>query len=185
MLGLIAEALYQKPFYQILREVLFDPLEMKQTGLCCYDPMFDSVLLAPVMINGIDFSKSKALSIDFSGGGLFTTTADLTKLLQGIYHRTIFSEDAYQKIFPANHYFRSGMFYGLGIMEMHFEKLFFLLKGFPRLIGHTGVLGVHAWIDPQNGNTYVINISNMNQIAKSYQLLITCLSVLQQRENSK
>lgn len=181
LLGLIAERLYEKPFHQILRDVIFDPLGMKHTGLCCYDPMFDKISLAPVMINGVDFSKSKALSIDFSGGGLFTTTEDLTTLLQAIHQRTILSEDAYQMIFPADHYFRSGMFYGLGIMEMQFDKLFFLLKGFPRLVGHTGILGVHAWLDPQNGNTYVINISNMNHIASSYQLLITFLSVINQR----
>jgi|GEM_PF-2588462 len=35
-----------------------------------------------------------------------------------------------------------GIYYGAGFMEYHFGEFFFLLRGFPRLVGHMGVPGI-------------------------------------------
>jgi D-alanyl-D-alanine carboxypeptidase len=71
------------------------------------------------------------------------------------------------------HYFTSGMFYGLGLIELRFEKVFFLLKGLPKLEGNLGVLGVHAWINQQTKDIFIINVSNMKQMVSSFNLLIS------------
>jgi len=83
------------------------------------------------------------------------------------------------------HHFNAGMFYGLGLMELRFEKFFFLLKGLPRFYGHLGVLGVHAWVDPNTGNTIIINVSDMSKMVSSFNLLISCVMAITQSQKVK
>lgn len=172
LLGKIAEAVWKRPLHQVFRDVIFDPLGMKDTGLCFYDPAFDATMLAPVVVKGVELSQAESLSVDWAGGGLFTTTSDLAKFLKGIVSGRLIEPSTLQKMAVFEHPFRAGMVYGLGLMEMQFEKLFFLLKGLPRLIGHTGILGVHAWIDPLTMDVYVINVGDASKISVSFQLLI-------------
>lgn len=178
LLAFILEAVTQKKFYQILQEEVFEPLSMQNTGLLFYDPNVKQDNLAPVIVRKIDIRLYKSLSIDYSGGGLVTTLEDLSKLVRGLFNREFITKQTYDHITQFEHHFTSGMFYGLGLMEIRFEKMFFLLKGLPRLQGHLGVLGVHAWIDPVTQDVYVMNVSNMNQMVKSFNILISCVMAL-------
>jgi len=177
LLGLIAEKIYGKSLHTILKEQVFLPLEMKNTGLCFYDEDFLASNLAPVIVSKIDIHTYQSLSVDYAGGGLYTTTDDLTKLLKALHSLTIITKDSYQQIATFEHHFQKGMIYGMGIMELHFEEFFFLLKGLPRLQGHLGVLGVHAWFDPTTGNTYVINIGDIRKMVQSFKLLIQLVQI--------
>jgi D-alanyl-D-alanine carboxypeptidase len=176
LLALIIEKTTSKPFNQILREKVFKPLEMNDTGLMFYDPIANQEKLAPVIVKKQDIRLSRSLSVDFSGGGLCTTLEDLSKLIRGFQNRDFITQETYLKISNFSHHFTSGMFYGLGLMELRFEKMFFLLKGLPKLQGHLGVLGVHAWINPFNRDIFVINISNMSQMVSSFNLLISLVT---------
>jgi D-alanyl-D-alanine carboxypeptidase len=178
LLGRLAEAVWGQPLHRIFREQVFDPLAMNDTGLCFEDPAFDKDKLAPLFVRKTELSKAASLSVDWAGGGLYTTTADLTKLVKGIADGSLLSKSSLERMSHFKHGFRAGMYYGLGLMEMRFEKLFFLLKGLPRLIGHTGILGVHAWIDPATRDTYVINVGDVDKIAGSFQLLIQIVATL-------
>ncbi|MCK7487795.1 MAG: beta-lactamase family protein [Bacillus subtilis] len=179
LLGLLAEHIYRQPFDAILRERIFNRLGMKKTGLLFYDPFVSTADLEPVMVQNVDLRLARSLSIDFSGGGLATTAGDLTLFLKALHTNQLVSAESLAHMALFEPLFRAGMFYGYGLMEMRFEKLFFLLKGLPRLRGHLGVLGVHAWFNPQTGDTFVINVGNMNQIAQSFQLLIQCVVALE------
>lgn len=173
LLGLIIEKIAKKPFFEVLREEVFNPLGMKDTGLIGYDPIAKQERLAPVIVKKQDIRLYKSLSIDFSGGGLLTTLEDLSKLVNGLTNRQFISQLSFQKMATFTNHFNAGMFYGLGLMELRFEKFFFLLKGLPRFYGHLGVLGVHAWVNPVTGDTIIINVSDMSKMVASFNLLIS------------
>lgn len=172
LLGLVIEKLYKKEYYQVLRDEIFDPLHMKDTGLHLYDETVQDKELAPAYISKIDVSKFKSLSIDFSGGGLSTNLEDLKRFMIGLIDESLIQKETLRKMTQFDHHFQAGIFYGLGLMELRFEKFFFLLRGFPRLIGHSGILGVHAWIDPNTLDVIIINIGDMSKNIRSYRLLI-------------
>jgi len=185
LLGLIIEKIAKKQFFEVLREEVFNPLGMNDTGLIGYDSIAKQEHLAPVMVKKQDIRLYKSLSIDFSGGGLFTTLEDLSKLVNGLTNRQFISRPSFDKLATFKHHFNAGMFYGLGLMELRFEKFFFLLKGLPRFYGHLGVLGVHAWVDPNTGNTIIINVSDMSKMVSSFNLLISCVMAITQSQKVK
>ena len=185
LLGLIIEKIAKKSFFEVLREEVFNPLGMNDTGLIGYDPIAKQEHLAPVMVKKQDIRLYKSLSIDFSGGGLFTTLEDLSKLVNGLTNRQFISQLSFDKMATFKHHFNAGMFYGLGLMELRFEKFFFLLKGLPRYYGHLGVLGVHAWVDPNTGNTIIINVSDMSKMVASFNLLISLTIEIYKHQKKK
>ncbi|KAF0092034.1 MAG: hypothetical protein FD141_218 [Fusobacteria bacterium] len=179
LLGLILETVFELPFHKILEKYIFQPAAMEETTFCFYSESFNQENLAPLYINGVDVHSFKSLSCDFSGGGLSTTTEDLLKFLEHFYTGKFISQNSIDEMSKFNHRYRQGLFYGLGMMETRFEEFFFLLRGLPRLRGHLGVTGVHAWYDPISKNSFVINVGNTKDMVKSFRLLIAILQFVQ------
>ena len=184
LLGLIAEAVFAMPFHQVLKTVLFDPANMHDTDLCFYGDGFDPVALAPLFINNVDVHLFRSLSCDFSGGGLSTTADDLLKFLDYLQSGACISRQSIDIMSGFEHRFRQGLYYAAGMMQIRFEEFFFLLKGMPRLQGHIGVTGVHAWYDPETQDSFALNVGNASDMALSFQLLITIMQLIR-RENGK
>lgn len=184
LLGLAIEKAFGMPFHKALRSLVSDPVGMRNTGLCFYDERFDARALAAAVIRKTDIHLYESLSCDFSGGGLWTTTGDLTLFLQALRDGRILSSGSLAAMASFEHKYRTGMEYGLGMMRLRFEQFFFLLRGLPRLQGHLGVLGVHAWYHPEDGDTYVLNTGNADRIAGSFMTLIKVVQLVE-REKKK
>lgn len=182
LIGLIIEKLYKMPYDQVLETYIFKPLKMNDTSLSWYSKSFDAKELAPLIFKGQDVRLFKALSCDFSGGGLSTTTRDLTKFLKAFFKHEIISESSLEKMRSFEHVFHAGMYYGLGLIEIRFDKLFFLLKGYQRLQGGLGVSGAHAWCDDETMDTYVINMGDVKKMSSSFQLLIKVVSIIKKEK---
>jgi D-alanyl-D-alanine carboxypeptidase len=180
LLGLLLESIYGMPFGQALQKHIFEPAGMKDTCLCFHSEHFDPSQLAPMYLNGTDVRLFPSLSCDFSGGGLSTTTADLLRFLRQLQNGQLISDGSLTAMARFTHRYRQGMVYGVGMMQLRFEQFFFLLKGLPRLQGHLGVTGVHAWYDPGSGASYVLNVGNTKDIAGSFKLLIKILQIVHQ-----
>jgi D-alanyl-D-alanine carboxypeptidase len=180
LLGLCLEKIYEKTFADIIQDEICIPLKLNDTYLCFYDERFKDHKLAPIWVNKVEVSNFTSLSCDFSGGGLHTTTHDLTLFLNALLDESLISQDSLNQMTQFNYKFRPGIHYGLGMMQLHFEEFFFLFKGLPRMIGHLGVTGVHAWIDPQTKTSIVMNVGNMGHMAKSFQTLITVVQLINQ-----
>lgn len=125
LLGLIVEAVMGMPFHKALDTFIFKPSGMQETGLCFYSESFDQKALAPLYINGVDVHLYKSLSCDFSGGGLFTTTNDLSKFLNHLQNHCLISQESLDQMSGFHHRYRQGLYYGLGMMQIHFEEFFF------------------------------------------------------------
>jgi D-alanyl-D-alanine carboxypeptidase len=178
LLGLIIEKVFDMPFHQALDTYIFTPSGMKNTTLCFYSEGFDPNALAPLYINGVDVHLFKSLSCDFSGGGLSTDTCDLLKFLDSIQNHKLISEKSLDQMEEIKNRYRRGLYYGAGIMQIRFEEFFFLLKSLPRLQGHLGVTGVHAWYDPVTKDTFVMNVGNTKDMSKSFKLLIKIVQIV-------
>lgn len=182
LLGLIVEAVFKMPFHQALDTHIFQPAHMSETTLCFYSNRFNQNALAPLYINGTDVHLFQSLSCDFSGGGLSTTADDLILFLDALRQFHLISEESVGKMAQFTNPYRQGMVYGLGMMQLRFEQFFFLLKGLPRLQGHLGVTGVHAWYDPDSGSCYVINVGNTKDMVMSFKLLIKIIQLVKQAQ---
>lgn len=182
LLGLMIEKVFDQAFHRVLDDHILIPCEMKNTGLCFYSDGFDPSQLAPLFIGKTDVHTFKSLSCDFSGGGLWTTTEDLQRFLRKLHNFELISENSMEVMATFNQKFRQGIMYGLGMMQLRFEQFFFLLKSLPRLQGHLGVTGVHAWIDPISHATYVMNVGSMQDMARSFQLLIQIVQMVEKEQ---
>lgn len=184
LLGLLVEEILGMTFQDALSHYIFQPANMLDTALCFYGDGFDTQQLAPLYLNGTDTRSFTSLSCDFSGGGLSTSTADLMKFLNELQSFQLISEASLNEMAQFNQSFRRGLGYGLGMMELRFNEFSFLLKNVPRLRGHLGVTGVHAWYDPISKSSYVMNVGNTKDMVLSFRIIIT-IAQLVSREMRK
>lgn len=182
LLGLIIEKITRMSFSDALDNYIFNPLAMTNTGQCFYNKDFDANHLAPIHINNVEVSKYKSLSCFFSGGGLFTTTNDLTIFLKAFMGHKLIKEDSIRLMEEFKHPIHRSMIYGLGLMEIKFEKFFFLLKFMPKLQGHLGILGVHAWYNKASKDVYVLNVGSTKDMVKSFQYLINVINIVEKEK---
>lgn len=185
ILGLIIEEIFGMSFQQALDKYIFKPSEMSESSLCFYSKDFNAKELAPLYINGVDVHLFTSLSCDFSGGGLSTTTNDLLKFLDNMHNKRFINQDSLNQMAVFSHRYRQGLYYGAGLMQIRFEEFFFLLKSLPRLQGHLGVTGVHAWYNPLTKDAFVLNVGNTKDMVKSFKLLITILQLVQREYKNK
>jgi D-alanyl-D-alanine carboxypeptidase len=179
LLGLIVKEVFGMPFNQALDTFIFKPSRMDETYLCFYSDGFDQKALAPLYINGVDVHLFNSLSCDFSGGGLSTTANDLLKFLDHLQNQGFIGQQSLDQMASFDHRYRQGLYYGYGMMQVRFEEFFFLLKNLPRLQGHIGVTGVHAWYDPATKGTFVLNMGNTKDVVLSFKLLIKIIQLIQ------
>lgn len=182
LLGLIIERLTKFSFSDALNKYIINPLKLENTGLSFYNKTFNPNDLAPILMNNKDFSRAKSLSCDFSGGGLFTTTQDLKKFLDALIGHKLLKESTLNQMEDFKYPFHGGMFYGLGMMQVKFERFFFLLKNMPRLQGHLGVTGVHAWYNKDTKDTYVFNVGSNKLLARSFQYLVNMVMIIEKQK---
>ena len=178
LLGLLCEEVLGVPFDEALETYIFKPSGMTDTTLCYYSKGFNKEDLAPLYINGIDVHLFTSLSCDFSGGGLSTTTSDLLKFLDNLQNHGLIGQQSLDVMATFDHRYRQGLYYGVGLMQIRFEEFFFLLKTLPRLQGHLGVTGVHAWYNPKTKDSFVLNVGNTKDMVKSFKLLISIIQLV-------
>jgi D-alanyl-D-alanine carboxypeptidase len=185
LLGLILESIYGEGLNTLFQNKIVQPSRLENTFLCFYDDRFDSRKLAPLWMNGVEASQFKSLSCDFSGGGLHTSAEDLTKFLHALVEGKLISQHSLNLMMNFNHKFRTGMHYGLGMMQLRPVEFFFLFKSLPNMIGHLGVTGVHAWIDVETKTSIVLNVGNNKGLPKSFQLVITIMQMIKSLDKKR
>ncbi|MNR54975.1 hypothetical protein D3C85_1752620 [compost metagenome] len=64
------------------------------------------------------------------------------------------------------------------MMELHFEEFFFLLRGLPRLQGHSGILGTQMFSHPESDTHIVMNFGSSKAVVKSFKAMIEVVMTL-------
>lgn len=180
LLGQIIERVTGKAFHEGLHERIFDPLGMDSTYLMFYSqPKQQPALpIQDIWLNGTEVSRFQSMSCDWAGGGIITTPEDLLKFAKALHKGRLVSQDTLKSMEAPRHKFRSGIYYGLGMMEIRFEQFFFLLRGLPRLKGHIGVLATHLFYDPSEETYFIMNFGSTTRMVHSFQALIQLVTLL-------
>ncbi|MHC1783785.1 MAG: serine hydrolase domain-containing protein [Anaerolineaceae bacterium] len=180
LLGLLIEKVSGISFHQNLHERFFEPLEMRDSYLMFYSQPQNQPAkpIQPAWLNGVEVSGFESLSCDWSGGGIVSTTADLVKFNRALREDRLIQKSALAHMDICNNQFRPGIYYGLGMMEIHFKDFFFLLGGLPRVKGHIGILATHMFYDPINEAHIVLNFGNTARMSESFRSLIQIESIL-------
>ena len=119
LLGIIIETVTHKSYFQVIRENIFEPLEMNHTG-------FDFTnLKSPDKATGYsgDFLTAADIvdsSVSFAAGSLYTTVGDLYKWDQALYTNRVVSQTLLQKAFTP---YKLNYGYGWQIVTQYNKKV--------------------------------------------------------------
>lgn len=173
LLGFIIESVTKKPFHEVLVDYIFNPLHMNDSYLLFGGkPINQKREIAPIWFNGKEVSRLNMLSCDWAGGGIISTLSDLLLFQKALWGGSLVSEKYLSEMTRINNKFRSGMYYGSGMMELRFEGFFFLLKGLPRPLGHSGILGTLMFYDKENDLHTIINLGSNKRVVDSVKVII-------------
>jgi D-alanyl-D-alanine carboxypeptidase len=139
--GLIIEALTRRPLQEAYRELVLDPAGMADTWLESSDEPPRRREIAPHDLDGHDITGMDP-TVDWAGGGLVSTAADLAAFLRALTRGRLVSSRAWGEMTrwhpgPAGYYDD----YGLGLGRYTFPA--------SQVVGHHGVWGAFAFWSPE------------------------------------
>ena len=180
LLGLIIEKVEQKPFHQVLAERIFVPLAMVDSYLPYRStPTNPQPLpMADAWVDGVNIRAARSISADWSGGGVVTTPDDLVRFNQALHNEALISEASYLRMITMRNPFRTGLYYGVGMMAVRFGEFSWTLDFLPESLGHIGILATHLWYEPMTETTVVLNYGSTDRLESSFMDLITIKTTL-------
>lgn len=154
LLGLIIEKVTDKPYGEVLREYIFQPLEMKHSYLVFSEPIENSdTPLAHLYLNNINITDYKCLSVMHAGGGIISTNEDLLKFMKALVRHELISESTIAKMKQNCSKFFIGIDYGYGVMN--FKTIPVLMPEKYNVWGNAGSTGTFMFYHPAT-ETYLI-----------------------------
>ncbi|GGG03460.1 hypothetical protein GCM10010912_55180 [Paenibacillus albidus] len=180
LLGQIIEAVTGASFSANLHKEIFGPLQMDDSYLMFYSEPHNQpkLQIQDIWLNGTEISTYQSLSCDWAGGGIITTPKDLMIFQKKLRNGQLLRPDSLREMESFSHKFRTGLHYGLGMMEVRFEEFFFMLKGLPRLKGHIGILATHMFSYPDSDTHIVMNFGSTAAMVRSFKALIEIVNTL-------
>jgi D-alanyl-D-alanine carboxypeptidase len=101
-----------------------------------------------------------------------STLSDLLLFQKAFWDGGLVSKNYLTEMTRFRNKFRSGMYYGSGMMQLRFEGFFFLLRGLPRSKGHSGILGTLMFYDELNDLHIIINLGSNKRVVDSIKAII-------------
>lgn len=179
LITLAMEAMTEVPFRVWLKQDLFEPLGLTNTQAMIYDwPDGERLSVDSVLFDGVNLANARSLSCDRADGGIVSTPVDLIRFHQALHQGTLISPEHLALMKAEQGKFRSGIHYGLGMMTLHFEEFFFLMRGFPRCTGHIGITATHLFYDPDHDLTIVLNFGSNTAMTESFVFLSQLMGVV-------
>jgi D-alanyl-D-alanine carboxypeptidase len=153
--GRIIQALTGRPLQEAYRELVLDPAGMADTWLESSDEPPRRRDLAPHDFEGHDITGMDP-TVDWAGGGLVSTAADLAAFLRALTRGQLVSSRAWRKMTrwlpgPEGYYDD----YGLGLGRYRFPAA--------QVIGHHGVWGAFAFWSPEL-DAYITGTINTGRV---------------------
>ncbi|MGF7031540.1 D-alanyl-D-alanine carboxypeptidase [Paenibacillus mucilaginosus] len=171
LLGLILEAIEDKPYSDVLEERIFEPLGMSDSYLMFYNDKPAADILG-IYLNGMDYSGRNALSVDWAGGGVVSTMDDLLVFMKALEHREFLSDEVYREITDFKHRYGKGIYYGMGMMYFDFSELSFLLGSMTDVYGAVGATGTYILYDKAKDTYFIANFGSLDFTEKGIEELV-------------
>lgn len=152
VLGAVIEKVSGKKYGDLLRERIFDPLGMKDTGLDTDELILpkraQGYMPGP---NGLVLARSESMTVPWAAGSVYSTTGDLLKWEHGLFGGKVLSADSLRAMTTPG----KGD-YGLGVMVAN--------KGTLKVVAHGGGIegfNTHLAYVPERRIAVVV-LSNVN-----------------------
>lgn len=145
LLGLLVEAKTGRSLPEVFREKILDPLEMKQTYFEYYEANPGVNPQVHAFVGAIDATAMINTSFDWAGGGLVSTTTDLSLFMQGLFSGKLFRKAATLEEMCGD------ADYGLGIGRFQLNDTMYY--------GHTGYWGSGVFYHPDSGRTLCLSVN--------------------------
>jgi len=168
LLGKIVENIYGKTIAEVMNEVIFQPLGLKQTYMYA-----DAVDKTPAVMyfKNKPLDICKAMTSFGADGGIVSTSAETMVFLKAFFNGTFFSTTYLPELYKWN----SVMFpleYGVGIMKFQLPAIFTMFKKMPAFIGHSGLSGAFAYYVPDKDIYLAGTVNQIHNPGTSYKMLI-------------
>jgi D-alanyl-D-alanine carboxypeptidase len=194
LLGRVLEQATGRAFHELLHERIFTPLDMGDSALQFYSrPARDAAAptrtavtttsagsvddlvfteIAPFRLGRHEISTFRSLSCDWAGGGIVSTPDDLITFSSALHRGALLRPESLAYLAEPRNRFHLGIHYGAGMMQVRFEGFSPMLRGFPRPVGHIGVLATHMFHDPVHDADIVLNFASTREMTRSFRTLI-------------
>ena len=187
LLGRLIEKITGKSFADNIKDEFFLPLGMNDSYLLYLTEPINQpkAAMEAIYLDGVEITAFKSLSYDSAGSGIISTTEDLIRFYESLRSGKLIKKDTLYALENFTNKYRSGIYYGLGMMEVHFEDFLILLKSLPRVTGHTGTFGTQLFHDAENDAYIALNFSSSNNVAKSFRVLVEIENTIRKYKKSK
>jgi D-alanyl-D-alanine carboxypeptidase len=173
LLGLIVEAADGKPFQEVMAERVFQPQHLGNTWMHA----FSDAAYADAWIGDFNAAGTPALTLEVAGGGLATTVGDLHTFLRSLLAGQPVSMESFQREWNEDA-IAKGIDYGYSLWRIRPEGLFFLLKGYPEMLGVSGSTGSFLYWVPEYDAVIAGSFNQTEYAQKHVAFLIKALRQL-------
>lgn len=177
IIGLLVERLYGAPFHVVVDQEIFAPLGMDRTWMPRRSvPRYGTnEPIRAAWLGGTDVSTFASITADWAGGGIASTEEDLLKFQQALWSGRLIATQTLAAMQSFDSVFQKGIRYGKGLMQLRFGEFLFLLRGYPRMVGHMGILATQMFYDPSRDLHVIVSLGTDAAMEDSVRLLIAIL----------
>ena len=183
MLGLIIEEATGRPFHEVYRNLLLDPLGMDHTYRPSHEkprPVIPGRKPSERYLDDIECTLWPAvMTADWAGGGLISTTEDLNRFLQAFARNEIFRDPATRESMLS--WVESGPFhgYGFGISLVAFDRSEDPAHaGLGEIWGHRGSSNNFMFYWPREDVTIVGTLNQIEEERGVYDILASIMKTV-------
>ncbi|MFC6333563.1 serine hydrolase domain-containing protein [Paenibacillus septentrionalis] len=184
LLGLIVENITEKPFHDVLRTYLYEPLNMNHSFMLHYSrpkfqseqPVADFYIKGTRMIDHVGYA-----GLDYSGGGVVAPTAELLTFMKALVNHQLVKKETLDRMKNDPAKYGPGIDYGLGTMQ--FKSIPLLMPKKWKVWGVAGATGAYMFYHPEY-ETYIIG--NFNDFAyerKGVMFMFRVINILSKLKN--
>ncbi len=177
------ETIKGKPIHILLDEELFKPFGLLNTQSMIYRyPTEHAMVPESIYFGKTDIKLFNSLTCDQADGGIVSTPNDLLTFQKLLYSGKLITKNHLEQMQVWQGVFRPGIHYGMGMMQIRFEGFFFLMRNFPRLIGHIGILSTHCFYDPINDIHFILNFGTSDKMTQSFVFLSNLVGIFKKNK---
>lgn len=151
ILGFVIEKILNKPLHQAIRDRIISPLNLKNTYFEFYEKPQGNLKRIDAFLNKINMTQKINTSYEWAGGGIVSTTEDLSIFITSLFNGSLFKNNAtLLKMMDTSKSAKFGADYGLGLIKYSVGKNAFF--------GHGGFYGSLMIYDPVDCVVFCANI---------------------------
>lgn len=170
MLGEIIKKVTNLPLEQVYKQVIFEPLGLKNT----YLPTSETDFIPHTYYKDKALKLPKTVISSQASGGCITTAYELMVFIKSFFGGKLFNKTTFDQLSKYNklQVSKGPIYYGGGYMQIPLEGLTTLFMGKGELLGHSGSTGSFAFYYPFKDLFVVGDVNQMANPALPIRLVI-------------